>query len=374
MPTILPLRSLATASLALALALLGTSRAAANFEELAEPASNVPGDLERFGAAFFRDCDSASNRRGCERQRRRDQRTLTSVPWLLETGAEGFVEIDPYDAERGGYTLRIRTFYVEGIDGVLSAERIDAARPPETAYFQRFVSIPPERAEAFARRHSLDRLRFRFVFRFQGSPFRAGERPAIRVRPLGAQVYNLGTGDFLLDTTRMESEEDADARRMLPRGEQVQLWAPDADPAAVRWRTRDEVVALQVQTERMSLQGGERTLVKLFETRGATPRQVGSFVAPCCSANLSAFSLGRERLVVIFTERAQTELTAGYGTLHLYTLDPAQGLVRAATWEGDTNQTPPAWLADPDAELPAAGVERRGRSSTESTENAPPEE
>lgn len=324
--------------------------AAQTFNEVAEDASEVPGDLRYFGRALWERCDegSAAERRRCERRRRSDARALRATLWLASLPAEGNLEIGPYETIREGFLVRVPHLVLQANGGVLSTRppTSDPADPGVLA--ERFFVVPPERAERWFRRNAIDRVRLRLVFRV-GRDWSEGQRRGALIELVGVQAYNASTGNVLVDSL---SAEEPTGGGPVDLTDRVTLWEPTQLQEA-RWRVPDGTVVLfSVRVDRT--QDGVRHPV-LVETRGVERRDLARFEAAAeQDASLALARLGPDRILAIFTDRRPSGETPGHGFVHLYLWRDGH-FTRAAQWEGSNDQPLPGWVTDPRAPLPSDG-------------------
>jgi hypothetical protein len=310
------------------------------FAQVAERASEIPGDWQRFVAPLFERCAGAGSRQ-CEARRRRDERTLRTGSWLISVPASELVEVGPYESVREGFVVRVPDLVLRTPNGWLTtATPVDGALPVGILA-ERFFVVPPERAERFFGRNHRSRLRLRAVIRFERA-WSAGEQRGVVIAVDAVQVYNESTGDVLLDSLADAPSPPGGAERLAGR---MQLW-DNTQLREARWRTPDGTpVLFSVRVERGE---GDAKVPVLLETRGVVANEVTRFTAPCCDASLALMPRGDAGVLVIFTERRPSADAPGRGRVLLLEWENDAFVVRAQ-WEGNNDEAPPAWVTDPSA-------------------------
>jgi len=331
----------------LVLLLAASGVEAQSFRDAAEEASEIPGELRRFGAPLFDECDQGSSRdrSRCQRSRRRDVRSLRAGRWLVSEVATGHVEVGPYETVREGFAVRIPDLELQANGGLLTTRvPTERGRYDRQVIAERFFVVAPDRAERWFSRNALDRLRIRLVLSF-GEAWERGDQKGVLIEVHAIQVYNASTGSVLMDSTD---------QRAVPPGppdldRRVLLWDRSTVREA-RWRAPSgEAVLFSVEVTRD--EDGTQTAV-LHESRGITRREVGRFSAPCCDASLAMIPRAQTGVMVVFTESRPGEGRTGAGQVHLFEWR-GDALETAATWSGTNEQTPPVWVRDETAPIPS---------------------
>jgi len=327
----------------LASAFTADAHAQRTFAQVADHASEIPGDWQRFVAPLFERCEGA-DARSCEARRRRDERTLRTGSWLISIPARELVEVGPYESVREGFVVRVPDLVLRTPSGWLTtAAPVDGALPVGILA-ERFFVVPPDRAERFFGRNDPARLRLRAVIRF-GRAWTAGEQRGVVISVDAVQVFNESTGDVLLDSLSDAPSPPGGAERLASR---LQIW--DATQLReARWRAPDGTpVLFSVRVERGE---GETKIPILLETRGVIANEVTRFTAPCCDASLALIPRNEAGVLVVFTERRPTSDTPGRGYVLLLEWQNGR-FAQRARWEGSNAETPPAWVTDPSAPMP----------------------
>lgn len=316
-----------------------------SFAQIADQASEMPGDWQRFVTPLFERCEGPQAR-ACEARRRRDERTLRAGSWLISVPAAGHVEIGPYEFVREGFAVRVPDLVLETSNGSLTtATPVEGALPVEILA-ERFFAVPPERAERFFGRNDPSRLRLRAVIRF-GRPWTVGDRRGVVISVEGLQLYNESTGDVLVDSLGAHPSPPGGAERLTER---LQVW-DDTQLREARWRAPDATpVLFSVRVERGE---GETKVPVLVETRGVVATEVARFTAPCCDANLALIPRGDAAVLVVFTRHRRSANAPGRGQVLLLEWQGGT-FVQRARWEGRDAEPLPAWITDPTAPLPPA--------------------
>lgn len=319
---------------------------AQRFNDVADDASEVRGELRRFAAAFFRSCDQSNGeqRRRCERHRRRDQRALRATSWLLSIPAQGHVEAGPYEHVREGLLMRVPDLILPVDGGLLTTRAPEDGAIARYSIGERFYRIPPDRAQRWFNRNSVSRMQLRVVFRF-AEEWETRTRRGVVIRPLAVQVFNNSTGDVMIDST-VDPEIPAGGPALLH--ERVMVWDRSALREA-RWRAPDGTPLLF--SVRVEHAGEDAQTPILLLNRTVQPAELRRFRAPCCTSSLALIPRGERGVLVVFTERRPSEGDPGHGEVHLYEWTDGD-LRHRAQWAGANGDNPPAWITDPSAAVP----------------------
>ncbi|MEM9067532.1 MAG: hypothetical protein AAGE52_03470 [Myxococcota bacterium] len=319
----------------------GLSTASAqNFREAAARAEEIS-DLTTFARPLFIDCRGQAA--SCERRRRGQLRQLRRRTWLASLPAVGNVEIGPYETVREGFLVRVPDLMFEAGGGLLTTQAPQEGAVSRYVVSERFFVVPPERAERWFRRNSVERMRLRVVFRV-GRPWTSGDKRGAVIRASGIQIYNASTGNVLIDTIANPPPPPGGPVDLYER---VTLWDPSQVQEA-RWRSPDGTPLLL--SVRIDPSEAGRVPV-LVETRGVTRRDVAQFPSPRANSSLAVIPRGADGILVVFTLERPGEGGAGQGVVKLYRWQ--EGTLReAAAWSGSNDDSPPAWIVDEDAPLP----------------------
>ncbi|MCA9614052.1 MAG: hypothetical protein H6722_22645 [Sandaracinus sp.] len=314
-----------------------------SFAQVADRASEIPGDWQRFVAPLFERCEGREAR-ACEARRRRDERTLRTGTWLISVPAAGLVEVGPYEFVREGFVVRVPDLVLRTPNGWLTTAAPEDGVLPVNVLAERFFVVPPDRAERFFGRNDPSRLRLRAVIRM-GRAWTAGAQRGVTISVDAIQVYNESTGDVLVDSLSDTAAPPGGAERLAGR---MQVW-DNTQLREARWRAPDGTpVLFSMRVERGE---GETKIPVLLETRGVVANEVVRFMAPCCDASLALIPRGEAGVLVIFTERRPSADNPGRG--HVLLLEWRQGrFVERARWEGSNAEAPPSWVTDPNAAVP----------------------
>ena len=315
---------------------------AQRFNDVAREASEVPGEIGRFAAPFFRTCDgSGAERQTCERHRRRDIRALKAGRWLLSVPAAGHVEAGPYEHVREGLLMRVADLILPAEGGLLTTRAPQNGVLARYAIGERFYRIPPDRAQRWFNRNSVQRMQLRVVFRF-GAEWTEGDQRGVVITPMAVQVFNNSTGNVMIDSVA-DPEVPAGGPALLH--ERVMVWDRSALREA-RWRAPDGTPLLFSVRVEHAEGDGRRPILLLNRT--VQPAELRRFEAPCCTSSLALIPRGENGVLVVFTERRPAEGDAGHGEVHLYEWRNGN-LVHVTEWAGSNNNHPPAWIVDPNA-------------------------
>ncbi len=316
--------------------------AAQTFNDIAENASEVPDELRYFGRALWERCDEGSERRRCERRRRRDARALRSTVWLASMPATGNLEIGPYETLREGFRVRVPDLILDADGGLLTTRLPTPGFTERRTLAERFFVVPPEHAERWFRRNAIERVRLRILFRI-GRDWENGEQRGALMEVVGIQAYNASTGNVLIDSLAHPVPSPGGPVDLTGR---VTLWRP-AQLREARWRAPDGTPLLfSVRVDRS--EDGRRHPV-VVETRGITRHDVARFDAPGeGDASVTLAPHGTDGILVIFTDRRPNDGTPDHGFVHLFRWN-GTNLERVAQWEGSNDQELPPWVLDPNA-------------------------
>jgi hypothetical protein len=355
----MPSRPPALEALAFALALASLTPASASaepFSSLAREAHEVSQDIGELASPLLASCDAlvGRSRELCETNVGRAREMVEGRTLLVSMPITGFVEIGPYEPRAGGFRIRLPGFQVIRPQGVVSTRPRRAGIMPEQMLAEAFVRVAAADAPTFAARNDPERLRLRLIFRFgrlwqDPRAERAEERRGVLVEMRAAQVYNASSGEVLLDSTDRASVPSPppvlDARRVLfGRGQAHE----------VLWRTPDDdLVLFHVRAEVGDHPESLEPIVLC--TRRAETRELVRFDALEPEAAVDVIPHGRTGLLLIITEERSRRGHVGRGQVLLlqWNAAEARAFVRAR-WRGANDETPPAWVRDPNAELPDA--------------------
>jgi hypothetical protein len=328
------------------------------FSTLAREAHEVTRELGALAAPLLASCDAlvGRSRELCDANLGRARAEVEGRMLLSSVPAEGLVEIGPYDPGAGGFRVRVPGFQLIGAQGVVSTRPRSGGVLPAHQLAESFVAIAPAEAAAFVARNAPERLRLRLVFRFgrtwqdEGAP-RPEEQRGILVELRAVQVYNESSGEVLLDSTEHRTLPPApstlEARRLLYGHGRAR---------EVLWRTPDGAqVLFHVRVDR-SEQGAIAPAVLC--TRGADTRELVRFDDLDSEASVDLLPHGELGALLVITESRTRRGHVGRGQVLLLRWDAAAARIDVrARWRGANDETPPAWVRDPNAEVPETPAE-----------------
>jgi hypothetical protein len=342
-----------------------STAAAEPFSTLAQDAHEVSGDLGALAAPLLTSCDALVGRSHelCETSLGRARAEVEGRTLLVSMPVTGFVELGPYEPSGGGFRVRLPGFQIVLPQGVVSSRARRGGVLPEQTLAEAFVRVAPSDAAAFVARNAPERLRLRMVFRFgrrfhDRSAPRPEERHGLLVEMRAAQVYNESSGEVLLDSTAPAAVPPApallDARRLLfghGRGQEVLWLAQGGDP--VLFHVRAQPLSDVVEPP------GAVTAI-IFGTRRADTEEIVRFDALDPEASVDLLPHGDRGVLVVITEERTRPGHVGRGQVLLLRWDASQARPEIrARWRGANDETPPAWVRDPRAELPEPPAEGR---------------
>lgn len=335
---------------------LGASHAHAQntFNQYADEATEVTGSLLELAAPLFEDCEALAGvaRRTCTTRVRNAARDLNRTTYLATLPAGDHLRFDPYEPMGGGFRVYLRGFEQRDGQRVIATRATEGGALPVHTIAQGFSTVPARAARPWVIQNAPERLILRIVFRF-GETFRDGELRGAVLNLVAAQVFNDGTGNVLLDTTRTPGppqEPHALDRR-------VRLWDRNGHAEAL-WQAPDgRRYVFHVENQPL-LNPPNSSAPMLHAWHGPERQSVVHFVAPCCTANISVAPRDAETVMVIITERAPEGAVAGQGQVLIIRFIQARGAFRVvARWRGSNTERPPAWVTDPTAPLPDAATD-----------------
>jgi hypothetical protein len=325
------------------------AHAQSTFNQLADEATEVTGSLLDLAAPLFEDCQAlaGAQRRACTLRVRNAARDLNRTTYLHTLPAGDHLRFDPYEPMGGGFRVYLRGFEQRDGQRVISTRATVGGVLPVHTIAQGFSVVPARAARPWVIQNAPERLVLRVIFRF-GETFRDGDLRGVELNLVAAQVFNDGTGNVLLDTTRTPGppqEPHALDRR-------VRLWDRNGHAEAL-WQAPDgRRYVFHVENQPL-LTPPNSSAPMLHAWHGPERQSVVHFVAPCCTANISVAPRDAETVMVIITERAPEGAVAGQGQVLVIRFIQARGVFRVvARWRGSNTERPPAWVTDPTAPLP----------------------
>jgi hypothetical protein len=325
------------------------AQAQRSFNQFADDATEVTGSLMELAAPLFEDCRAVTGpqRRACTTRVRNASRDLNRTTYLHTLPAGDHLRFDPYEPMGSGFRIYLRGFEQRDGQRVISTRATEGGVLPVHTIAQGFSAVPVRVARPWVVQNAPERLVLRIIFRF-GEAFTDGELRGVVLNLVAAQVFNDGTGDVLLDSTRTPpppQEPHALDRR-------VRLWDRNGHSEAL-WQARDgRRYVFHVENQPL-LVPRNASAPMLHAWHGPERQSVVHFVAPCCTANISVAPRDADTVMVIITERAAEGSVPGQGQVLVLRFAETEGEFRVvARWRGSNTEQPPAWVTDPTAPLP----------------------
>jgi len=330
------------------------AQAQSTFNQLADEATEVTGSLLDLAAPLFEDCQAlaGAQRRACTLRVRNAARDLNRTTYLHTLPVGDHLRFDPYEPMGGGFRVYLRGFEQRDGQRVISTRATEGGVLPVHTIAQGFSVVPARAARPWVIQNAPERLVLRILFRF-GETFRDGDLRGVELNLVAAQVFNDGTGNVLLDTTRTPGPPQEP--HVLDR--RVRLWDRNGHAEAL-WQAPDgRRYVFHVENQPL-LTPPNSSAPMLHAWHGPERQSVVHFVAPCCTANISVAPRDAETVMVIITERAPEGAVAGQGQVLIIRFIQARGVFRVvARWRGSNTERPPAWVTDPTAPLPDAAAD-----------------